>query len=135
MSIQIACGCGDVALDIEGAPLAQFFCHCDDCQAVHGAAVVPVALYRIDQTRLTRGAPVQWARAATPRASCVRCGTRLYAEPPIPGLRSVMAALLPEFAPQFHMQCRFARVRVADDLPHYAGLPPQFGGADERVAW
>ena len=34
--IKVQCRCGAVKVDITGEPIVQFFCHCDDCQAVHG---------------------------------------------------------------------------------------------------
>ena len=41
---QVRCGCGVVEVQLTGAPVAQYVCHCVDCQAVHGKAY-PVALY------------------------------------------------------------------------------------------
>jgi len=35
---EIQCRCGAVWIELTAEPIAQFFCHCDDCQAVHGAA-------------------------------------------------------------------------------------------------
>lgn len=43
----IQCHCGAIRMELTGDPVAQFYCHCDDCQAVHGAAYVPVVMYRI----------------------------------------------------------------------------------------
>ena len=34
---KIQCRCGAVEVEISVGPIVQFFCHCDDCQAVHGA--------------------------------------------------------------------------------------------------
>ena len=41
----VSCRCGAVELRITGEPVVQFYCHCDDYQAAHGAAYVPVAIY------------------------------------------------------------------------------------------
>lgn len=137
MTLEIQCSCGAVKMTLTGAPLAQFYCHCDDCQVVHGAAYVPVALYRAEQTKLVAGTPTEWRRKTTTRATCGECGTRIYAEPQGLGVRSVVAYLLPpsSFRPEFHMQCRHALLPVRDELPHYAGFAPLFGGSDERVEW
>ena len=51
LTMLIECRCGSVAVELSGAPVAQFYCHCADCQAVHGAAFVPVALYRVPFAR------------------------------------------------------------------------------------
>ena len=37
-TLTASCRCGAVELAIDGAPIAQFYCHCDDCQAAHSAA-------------------------------------------------------------------------------------------------
>lgn len=47
-------------MELTGEPVAQGYCHCDDCQAIHGAAYVPFAMYRIAATRLVAGAPLMW---------------------------------------------------------------------------
>ncbi len=124
-------------MELAGPPLAQLFCHCDDCQAVHGAAYVPAAMYRTESARVIAGEPLLWKRKATVRATCRVCGTRIFAEPPGLGVRSVTASLLPEgmFQPSFHMQCKHALLPVRDELPHYAGFPARFGGSDDVVEW
>jgi hypothetical protein len=30
----VTCRCGAVEIEISGAPIAQFYCHCDDCQVM-----------------------------------------------------------------------------------------------------
>jgi hypothetical protein len=134
--IRVECRCGRIVLGLSGPPLAQLYCHCDDCQAVHGAAYVPAALYPTAALKIVRGEPASWMLKTTPRRTCSHCGTRLFAEPN-PALRGVTAYLLPEglFRPEFHMQCRFALLPVRDDLPHYRSLPARFGGSDETVEW
>jgi hypothetical protein len=133
----IQCGCGAVKMELWGEPLVCLYCHCDDCQAVHGAAYLPAAMYRAEQVLVTAGEPGSWRRKTTARAFCRDCGSRLYAEPAGLGVRSVCASLLPAgvFRPAFHMNCRYALAPVADGLPHFKGEPVMFGGSDERVAW
>jgi hypothetical protein len=137
MTIQITCRCGAIAVDLDGEPVAQFYCHCDDCQAVHGAAYVPVALFRADAVKVARGNPTEWKLKVTPRITCPECGTRIFAEPPGFPMRGVTAYLLPPgiFEPTFHLQCQFALIPVKDDLPHYKSAPASFGGSDEKVDW
>jgi hypothetical protein len=133
----IACPCGAVTLAIRGEPIVCLYCHCDDCQAVHGAAYLPAAMYRREQVSIVTGETFVWRRKTTARVTCQRCGTRLYAEPPGINVRSVSASLLPEgtFRPTFHIQCQHALLPLRDTLPHYAGFPALFGGSDEQVAW
>jgi hypothetical protein len=134
---EIQCRCGATHVELTGEPIAQFFCHCDDCQAVHGAAYVPVSMYPAAAVKVTRGEPSAWQLRSMPRRTCPECGTRIFAEPPGLGICGVSGALLPQgtFNPTFHIQCQFAVRPVRDDLPHFRGLPPQFGGSNERVDW
>jgi hypothetical protein len=117
--------------------MVQFYCHCDDCQLVHGAAFVPEAVYPADAVTIRRGTPSHWKLRHTPRVTCTLCGTRLFADVRPLKLRGVNGYLLPEgqFKAEFHMQCRFAVMPVRDSLPHFRAMPAQFGGSDEVVDW
>src|SRR3954469_21670553 len=110
----IACECGVVTMELTGEPMAHLYCHCEDCQAVHGAAYVAAAMYRYAQTRIVAGEPLLWKRRHTVRGTCRECGTRVFAEPPGQWVRSITATLLPggTFGPSFHMQCQHARLPV-----------------------
>lgn len=133
----LECRCSAVAVEVTGQPRAQFYCHCDDCQAVHGAAYVPESVYPADAVRIVRGSPLRWALKRNPRVTCGACGTRLFIEVLGRGVCGVNGYLLPpsDFRPSFHMHCQFAVKPVRDDLPHYRSLPARFGGSDETVAW
>ena len=133
----IACRCGAVAIEISGEPIAQFFCHCDDCQAVHGAAYAPESAYSADAVKVTRGEPSTWRLKRNPRYTCRDCGTRLFIDVLPLRVRGVNGYLLPpgRFQPQFHMQCQFAVRPIVDALPHFKSRPARFGGSDETIAW
>jgi hypothetical protein len=135
--IEVLCPCRGVAVELIGEPTAQFFCHCDDCQAAHCAAYLPVAMFPASHVRITRGEPTAWKLRRTPRITCRDCGTRIFADVLPIAMRSVMAHLLPAgmFKPMFQIQCQHAVRPVRDDLPHYKGYPARFGGADETVDW
>ena len=45
-------GCGEAA--------AQFYCHCDDCQATSGGAYVAIAIYAADAVSQTKGELDTW---------------------------------------------------------------------------
>ncbi|MDP9148312.1 MAG: GFA family protein [Myxococcota bacterium] len=134
---QVQCRCGEVNVEVSGAPIAQFFCHCDDCQAAHGAAYVPESVYPADAVKVTKGNPGAWKLKKNPRVTCPACGTRLFIDVLSLGLRGVNGYLLPpsQFQPTFHMQCQFAVCPVKDDLPHFKSRPARFGGSDEIVGW
>jgi len=134
---EIQCRCGATEIEITAEPLVQFFCHCDDCQAVHGGAYVPESVYPAHAVKVVRGDPLTWKLKRSPRFTCRECGTRLFIDVERLGLRGVNGFLLPPdaFNPTFHMHCRFAIRPVVDGLPHYKGLPARFGGSDETVEW
>lgn len=133
----VSCRCGAVELRITCEPVAQLYCHCDDCQAAHGAAYVPVAIYPTQAVEVVTGKPTPMAVSTLPRMRCAECGTHLFNDVESHGLRNVNGYLLPkvEFKPQFHVQCQYAVLPVVDNLPHYKGLPAAFGGSDDLVSW
>jgi hypothetical protein len=137
MVTHVQCRCGAVELELSAEPAVQFYCHCDDCQVVHGAAYVPESVYPANAVKVVRGAPNSWRLKRNPRVTCATCGTRLFIDVLALGLRGVNGTLLPPgaFTPTFHMQCKFAVRPVLDDLPHYRGRPARFGGDDEIVKW
>ncbi|MHB8473874.1 MAG: GFA family protein [Gammaproteobacteria bacterium] len=133
----IQCLCGAIKIRLSGEPIAQFYCHCDDCQAVHGGAYVPRAMYPSQAVEVIQGEPMTWILKTTPRTRCTICGTHLFAEVSSFGVRGVNAYLLPAetFKPQFHIQCQYAVLPIQDKLPHFKAFPAKFGGSDETVDW
>ncbi len=131
------CRCGAVSLVLTGAPVAQLYCHCDDCQNAHRAAYAPAAIFPKEQVQVSRGELTPLVIRSTKRMVCSQCGTYLFSELERVGMRSVSAYLLPKgtFRPQFHVQCDEALLPVLDDLPHYRRFPANFGGAEEFVDW
>jgi hypothetical protein len=133
----IACLCGAVKVRLRSEPLDQFYCHCDDCQAVSGGAYVSVAIFPDDAVKVIQGSPVTWKYKVLPRQRCAACGTQLMAEVPGADQIGVKANLLPAgmFRPAFHIHRRFAVLPIQDDLPHFRELPARFGGSDATVDW
>ena len=134
---RVQCRCGAVEIEITAEPIVQFFCHCDDCQAVHGGAYVPKSVYPADAVKVVRGDPMAWKLKRNPRVTCRECGARLFIDVLARSLRGVNGFLLPpgKFQPASHVQCQFAVRPIVDDLPHYKGMPARFGGSDEMVGW
>lgn len=137
MEANLSCRCGSVQLRISGAPIAQFYCHCDDCQAVTGGAFASITLFPADAVAVIGENTFTWTYKTLPRTRCSTCGTLLFGEPPGLGMRGVSGALFPagKFEPAFHNQCQYALMPVKDELPHFKGLPAIFGGTDETVDW
>jgi hypothetical protein len=132
----IECPCGEIGIELAREPVVQLYCHCDDCQVVHAAGLVPTAVYRASDVVVTRGEPREWRLRTTPRHSCPNCGTRLFAQGS-DSFRGVNAYLLPEgaFRPSMHIYCKFAALPVRDNLPHYVTVPARWGGSDDTVDW
>ena len=135
--MRVTCRCEKVEIEISAPPIAQFFCHCDDCQKVHGAAYVPESVYPAQALAVVKGRPASWTLKRNPRFFCADCGTRLFIDVAALELPGLNGFLLPDeaFQAQYHMQCQFAVRPVSDNLPHYQLRSPQFGGPDERVDW
>jgi Glutathione-dependent formaldehyde-activating enzyme len=71
----VQCRCGAVEVEITSELIVQFFCHCDDCQAVHGGAYAPESVYPADAVKVVRGDPLAWKLKripASPAASAAR---------------------------------------------------------------
>ena len=121
-------------IQLTGKPLVQYFCHCDDCQAVHGKAYA-CSLYPTSSVSIQRGETDTFTLKSSPRTRCKHCETYLFAEVPGHSVRGVNADLLPAglFSPEFHMQCRYATAPINDELPHYKGIPARFKGSDELM--
>lgn len=134
-AMTLSCRCGSVQLRLGAAPIAQFYCHCDDCRAATGGAFAPIALFSADAVAMSGGDTFSWTYKTLPRTRCSTCGTFLFGEPPDLGLRGVSGFLLPAdmFKPDFHIHCHRAVLPVKDDLPHFRDLPASFGGSDEMV--
>ena len=86
---KVQCRCGAVEIEITAQPIVQFFCHCDDCQAVHGGAYAPKSVYPADAVKIVRGDPMAWRLKRNPRFTCRECGTRLFIDVEAKRLRGV----------------------------------------------
>jgi hypothetical protein len=133
----VRCRCGETEIELTAKPIAQFYCHCDDCQAVHGAAYVPESVYPADAVTIIKGSPKSWTLKRNPRFWCGECGTRLFIDVLSLRLRGLNGYLLPEgeFRAAFHVRRQFAVRPVSDDLPHFKSMPARLGGSDETVGW
>ncbi|QUS39779.1 aldehyde-activating protein [Tardiphaga alba] len=132
----LSCPCNAVQIRLSADPISHFWCHCADCQTVHGAAYVAEAIYPADGVELVSGDTTTFTLKRTPRVNCAKCSTRVLIELPEIGMRSVSGYLLKEaFAPTLHIHCSSAVAPVKDGLPHYANMPAAFGGDDKLVDW
>lgn len=132
-----ACPCGVVVLELRGEPLAQVYCHCDDCQRAHGAAYVPRAIFPHDAVTIRSGETRTWQNRIRTMVICAACGSHLYGEQDGSPFRGVNASLFPagRFKPTAHLYCDYAVAPVRDNLPHYRDVPADFGGTGKMISW
>jgi hypothetical protein len=64
-------------MELTGEPLVQFYCHCDDCQAVHGAAYAPESVYPTGGPQIV-GRQKCLRYGGLPREHCQSSATTLW---------------------------------------------------------
>jgi hypothetical protein len=130
-----SCLCGDVAFEIEGAPLRAFNCHCSRCRRGRSAAHATNLFYAAEGFRWTRGAE-NVAQYRVPEAKrfsvafCRRCGGALPVESTALKGVVVPAGSLdtdPGMQPLAHVfvGSKAAWFDITDSLPQYLEYPTQ----------
>ena len=135
--MEAVCACGTVVLELSDEPLAQVYCHCDDCQRAHGAAYVPRAIFARSAVSVRSGKTKAWLNRTRTMIICAACGSHLYGEQDGSPFRGVNASLFPagKFTPSAHFHCHYAVAPVLDALPHYRDFPADYGGTGEMIGW
>jgi len=144
------CACGNVELELTGAPVISVVCHCDDCQA--GARIVealpsapavldagrgtPYALYRNDRVNCTKGAELLEGHTQKPEstthrmvASCCNSAMLVRLDPILHWTPVYRDRIVPPAPPlEMRIQTRFVPTDVAvpADLPSFRGVPLRF---------
>lgn len=80
MTYKAACCCGACALEVEGEPVLNALCHCDNCKRRTGSGFGWSAYFRDAQVVARRGELARYQVATTDadRFFCAACGTTLY---------------------------------------------------------
>lgn len=128
------CFCGAVALELDGAPEAMGYCHCDSCRRWSAGPVNAFTLWPKAAVRIIRGAELLGSYAKTPasvRRWCTRCGGHVLTEHPAWGLVDVYAAIIEgfDFAPGVHVHYQETVLPIADGLTKLRDLPEAMGGS------
>lgn len=128
------CLCGDVAFELEGAPLRVLNCHCSRCRRARSAAHATNVFYRAECFRWARGqAGVVDYRLAGARffatAFCQRCGGELPRISTERGVVVVPAGSLdtdPGMQPMAHIfvGSKAGWFDITDRLPQFDEAPP-----------
>jgi hypothetical protein len=132
---QGSCLCGDVAYEIDGAPLRMYYCHCSRCRLGRSAAHCANVFYKAEGFRWTRGAG-QVQEYALPGAQffgtafCRRCGAGVPRVAVERNVATVPAGSLdsdPGIAPNGHIfvDSKAAWFEITGDLAQFAEMPPR----------
>jgi hypothetical protein len=132
------CFCGDVALKVEGEPVAMGYCHCTSCREWSAGPINAFSLWKPDAVRITRGADSIGSYAKTPnsvRKWCKTCGGHLLTEHPQWGLTDVYAATIPSFPfkPALHVNYQDSVLKMRDGLPKQKDVPKELGGLGQLM--
>jgi len=120
------CLCGQIALEVEGAPLRACYCHCNNCRTWHAAPVNAVAVWPSAAVRIARGEEMlaHFAHAASDRHWCTNCGSGLFNRLR-DDLIAVYAAVVVDSGfvheAACHIHCDEAVMDLHDDVPKYTG--------------
>lgn len=125
------CACGAVRYETTGEPFGVIHCHCQSCRKNTGAPAVTMAVYKVDQVKISGDErKIYKSTPGVGRAFCTKCGTPLTWETDLGDLGPVCAfhigtydnpdALMPT-AHSFYPE-RISWFDVADNLPRYEGF-------------
>ena len=152
---QAGCQCGAVAYEVRTDPVDAKFCHCRDCQTLHGAPLQWAAIFHKQDVRFTAGVDRlrffssrhnRYERSLPCKVSCSLCGTPIADE----GRNMWLAfptlfdfgnpPVVPEaFQPSCHIFYGMRVFDVIDGLPKWSGhkdrssLLPERRGQDAVV--
>ena len=131
------CHCGSVVYEVGAEPVDAKFCHCRDCQVLHGAPMQWAAIFRKRDVRFTEGADKlsffssahnRYERSLPCKVSCSLCGTPIADEGrnmwlAFPTLFDFGAPpqVPVEYRPTCHIFYGMRVMDVVDGLPKWSG--------------
>ena len=132
------CFCGQVKVEVCGAPAAQGYCHCQSCRSMSGAPLRGFTLWPQDSVHITSGEELLKGHSKTDfsdRRHCANCGGQVLINHPSIGMIDVHSALLPDldFAPAVHVNYQETVLRIRDGLPKLKDFPAELGGSGESL--
>jgi len=128
------CECGALSLDIEGAPVVQLVCHCNDCQTFCGTPYVEAAFYNADACCVDGEVNETTIKGGTgsdkTHYSCAACQTPLYVRAAaLNGAWAVMASKISslDFKPKAHIWTseKADGVSIPAEMTQTTGRPPK----------
>ena len=102
------CFCEAVEIEVNGAPEAMGYCHCNACRSWSAAPVNAFTLWKPENVRITTGAGLVghfMKTSMSDRQYCTKCGGHLMTNHPPLGMVDVYAATIPgvAFTPALHV--------------------------------
>ena len=128
------CFCGAVEIEVNGAPEAMGYCHCNSCRSWSAAPVNAFTLWKPENVKVTKGADLVGHFMKTKmsdRQFCTKCGGHLMNNHPPLGLVDVYAATIPsvKFVPVVHVNYAETVLPMKDGLPKLKDFPAEMGGS------
>jgi len=132
------CFCGAVEVEVNGAPEAMGYCHCNSCRSWSAAPVNAFTLWKPENVKITNGAEFVGHYMKTERSDrqyCTKCGGHLMNHHPLLGLVDVYAATIPivQFRPGVHVNYAETVLPMKDGLPKLKDFPAELGGSGVAV--
>ncbi|MDP1539408.1 MAG: GFA family protein [Moraxellaceae bacterium] len=129
--MQVRCGCGQLSLTFNQAPVTQLICHCDHCREVTMQPSTLVAFFKAEPQgvvgRVINKPYMGGSGRPKAYAACEQCGDYVYADVSVlKGLIGVIGdKILPPFQPQpaAHVWTSQRVVEIADTLPQFPKGP------------
>ena len=134
-----ACFCGEVQIEVSGAPEAMGYCHCESCRSWSAGPVNAFTLWKPENVKVTKGAERIGHFAKHPtsdRKYCTKCGGHVMTDHPTFGLIDVYAATIPTlaFKPAVHVNYSESVLPIRDGLPKFKDFPTEMGGSGVLLA-
>ena len=134
-----SCFCGEVKFEVNGAPAAMGYCHCESCRRWSAGPVNAFSLWKPESLKITHGAASVGTYNKTPisyRKWCTKCGGHVFTDHPTMGLVDIYAAMLPQlkFEPALHVNYQETVLRIKDGKPKMKDMPKEMGGSGVTLA-
>jgi hypothetical protein len=132
------CFCGEVEVEVSGAPEAMGYCHCSSCRSWSAGPVNAFTLWKPENVKVTKGedylAHYQKTELSD-RQFCRKCGGHVLTDHAPIGLVDVYAATIPtlKFEPMVHVNYAETVLPMKDGLPKLKDFPAELGGSGESV--
>lgn len=142
---QGGCFCGAVQFNLNYAPEAMAYCHCDSCRHWSAGPVSAFTLWKPEALQITHGQENIATFNGNPggdneavvsdRKWCKCCGGHLFTDHPTMGVIDVPAAVIKNFSfePAFHVHYQESTHPIRDGLPKFKDLPKEAGGSGELL--